>query len=321
VDNGSFSFSFSTCTLSTLNSICYSRLVSLTLFLCLVSVACLRHADVFSSPVFTIQSLPASPQLPMSLGPSSTGGTVAAGGLGGAISSAPRGTPPKQMFTLEEWNKRLAETPVARSQMDELVMDYLIIEGYKEAAENFSEESGIVPNVDLKTIEGRVSMRAALQCGDVQSAIGIANSLDPSILDENQSLYFHLQQQKLIELIRNGRIEDALEFAQQELAPRGEENRDFLKELERTMTLLAFEDPSKSPMADLLSPEQRQRTASEMNAAILSSQCQEKEPKLPALLKSLLWTQEQLKEQASFPILDIRTGQLHDPAEDDQPPS
>lgn len=47
------------------------------------------------------------------------------------------------------------------------------------------------------------------------------------ILDTNPQLFFHLQQQRLIELIRNGKIEEALEFAQEELAPRGEENVNF----------------------------------------------------------------------------------------------
>lgn len=44
------------------------------------------------------------------------------------------------------------------------------------------------------------------------------------ILDTNPELFFHLQQQRLIELIRQGKTEEALEFAQEELAPRGEEN-------------------------------------------------------------------------------------------------
>jgi hypothetical protein len=44
------------------------------------------------------------------------------------------------------------------------------------------------------------------------------------ILDVNPKLYFHLQQQKLIELIRTGDVSAALDFAQDELAPRGEEN-------------------------------------------------------------------------------------------------
>lgn len=47
------------------------------------------------------------------------------------------------------------------------------------------------------------------------------------ILDTNPQLFFHLQQQRLIELIRNGKVEEALEFAQEELAPRGEENVTF----------------------------------------------------------------------------------------------
>ena len=51
------------------------------------------------------------------------------------------------------------------------------------------------------------------------------------ILEEKHELYFHLQQQRLIELIRQGKAEEALEFAQDTLAPQGEENPEFLEEL------------------------------------------------------------------------------------------
>ena len=51
------------------------------------------------------------------------------------------------------------------------------------------------------------------------------------ILEEKHQLSFHLQQQRLIELIRAGKTEEALEFAQEYLAPRGEENPVFLEEL------------------------------------------------------------------------------------------
>jgi glucose-induced degradation protein 8 len=54
--------------------------------------------------------------------------------------------------------------------------------------------------------------------------------------------------------------------------------------------LLAF-DSRKSPVGDLLDHAQRQKIASELNAAILTSQCQEKDPKLPSMLKMLLWAQ------------------------------
>ena len=40
------------------------------------------------------------------------------------------------------------------------------------------------------------------------------------------------------------------------------------------MALLVFEDVKASPVGDLMEPGQRQKTASELNAAILSSQSQ-----------------------------------------------
>ena len=189
--------------------------------------------------------------------------------------------------------------------MNKLVMNYLVIEGYKEAAEKFEEECGTPPGIDLPSISNRMATRVAIQNGDIQAAIERANELNPLILDENPKLFFHLQQQKLIELIRNGDIEGALNFATKELAPRGEENPQFLSELERTMALLAFEDKDSCPVSELLEPAQRQKTASELNAAILTSQCQEKDPKLPTLLKMMSWSQKLLAEKADFPTMDI----------------
>ncbi|KAF5943753.1 hypothetical protein HYC85_017830 [Camellia sinensis] len=135
------------------------------------------------------------------------------------------------------------------------------------------------------------------------------------ILDTNPQLFFHLQQQRLIELIRNGKVEEALEFAQEELAPRGEENQSFLEELEKTVALLAFDDVTNCPVGELLDISQRLKTASEVNAAILTSQSHEKDPKLPSLLKMLLWAQNQLDEKAAYPrIKDLATATLEDPA-------
>ncbi|KAJ3002190.1 hypothetical protein HKX48_002478 [Thoreauomyces humboldtii] len=180
-------------------------------------------------------------------------------------------------------------------------MNYLVIEGYKDAAEKFSRESGVQPGIDLPSIQDRMSIRNAIQSGDVEGAIEKVNDLDPEILDTNPKLYFHLQQQRLIELIKKGTIAEAIEFAQEELAPRGEENPEFLEELEKTMALLAFEEAGASPLAYLVDHAQRQKTASELNSAILTAQCQEKDPKLPSLLKMLVWAQNQLEEKAVFP--------------------
>ncbi|KAH6580935.1 hypothetical protein BASA50_002096 [Batrachochytrium salamandrivorans] len=218
---------------------------------------------------------------------------------------------PKKTLSQEDWEKKLSDVQISKQDLNKLVMNYLIIEGYKDAAEKFSAESGLVPSVDLATVEDRMNIRNAIQNGNIEAAIEQVNDLDPEILDTNPRLFFHLQRQKLIELIRNNRITEAIEFAQEELAPRGEENSEFLEELERTMALLAFEDSLTSPVGDLLDNSQRQKTASELNAAILTAQCQEKDPKLPSLLKMLVWAQNQLDEKMVYPkIKNLVTAEL-----------
>jgi CTLH/CRA C-terminal to LisH motif domain len=50
----------------------------------------------------------------------------------------------------------------------------------------------------------------------------------------------------------------------------------FLEEIEKTVALLAFEDVKNSPYGELLDTSQRMKTASAVNAAILTSQSHEK---------------------------------------------
>ncbi|KAJ2377402.1 hypothetical protein IW150_001404, partial [Coemansia sp. RSA 2607] len=131
--------------------------------------------------------------------------------------------------------------------------------------------------------------------------------------------------QHLIELIRLGRAEEALEFAQEELAPHGEEHPELLRELEKTMALLAFDfgggGSNGVAVGGLLDFAHRQKTANELNAALLAAHSQPREPKLPALLQLLAWTQEQLDEKATYPrINNIVSAVLSDPASEQNVP-
>jgi len=115
-------------------------------------------------------------------------------------------------------------------------------------------------------------------------------------------------------------VTEALQFAQEELAPRGEENNEFLAELENTMALLAFDATSVNvsgaprKVAELLLPEQRQKTANEVNTAILESLNQNKEAKMVGLIRLLVWGESLLAERADFPKLNLRTGLVGDPS-------
>lgn len=53
----------------------------------------------------------------------------------------------------------------------------------------------------------------------------------PQILETNTKLFFHVQQQQVIELIRSGKVNEALLFAQEYLAYKGEDNPDALDDL------------------------------------------------------------------------------------------
>lgn len=103
-----------------------------------------------------------------------------------------------------------------------------------------------------------------------------------------------------------------MEFAQSELSARGEENAEFLEELEQSLALLAFEDPTTSPYADLLKNSQRLKLVSELNSALLASQDQETTSRLSVLMKLVLWAQDQLQKKGlTFPKLtNIASGKL-----------
>lgn len=60
-------------------------------------------------------------------------------------------------------------------------MDYLVIEGYKSSAQEFSDEAGITPPVDFESIESRMVIREALQRGDVEEAVTRVNDLNPEV--------------------------------------------------------------------------------------------------------------------------------------------
>ncbi len=67
-------------------------------------------------------------------------------------------------------------------------MDYLVIEGYKTAAEEFSKEAGMEAPVDFESIENRMNIREALQRGDVGDAITRMNDLNPEVSVHSVSL-------------------------------------------------------------------------------------------------------------------------------------
>nr|XP_020468245.1 glucose-induced degradation protein 8 homolog [Monopterus albus] len=215
-------------------------------------------------------------------------------------------------ITREEWMDKLNNVHIQRTDMNRLIMNYLVTEGFKEAAEKFRMESGIEPSVDLDSLDERIKIREMILKGQIQDAIALINSLHPELLDTNRYLYFYLQQQHLIELIRLRETEAALEFAQSQLAEQGEESRECLTEMERTLALLAFDNPEDSPFGDLLNMMQRQKVFQFYKN---DYENRESTPKLAKLLKLLLWAQNELdQKKVKYPkMTDLSKGTIEDP--------
>src|ERR1700722_7622503 len=70
---------------------------------------------------------------------------------------------------------------LAPSDLNRLIMDYFVIEGYKSAAEEFSQEANLTPTMDFDSIESRMEIREAVQRGDVEEAIMRVNDLNPEV--------------------------------------------------------------------------------------------------------------------------------------------
>nr|XP_033819520.1 glucose-induced degradation protein 8 homolog isoform X2 [Geotrypetes seraphini] len=128
-------------------------------------------------------------------------------------------------ITKDEWMEKLNNLHIQRADMNRLIMNYLVTEGFKEAAEKFRMESGIEPSVDLETLDERIKIREMILKGQIQEAIALINSLHPELLDTNRYLYFHLQMEDLHKCGRLLRREEQafLQGVRRELASQADE--------------------------------------------------------------------------------------------------
>lgn len=289
-------------------------------------------------------------------------------------------------------NEGPSSMQLKRSEMNELIMDYLVHEGFKEAAERFREEAGIettrtsLRNQHLEynndnaiasvsqqanggseirknnnnginksldhTIEQdkndtssttnqsgsadtkldrlsglnswltkaetpdmmdkRIEIRHLIEEGDILKGQSKINIYYPELLDNHRNLYFKLQQQHLIELIRQQKINEVLSYVHNQLSV--DELKD-LGEMERTLALLAYEHPDKSPYASLLETSHRLHLASDINDIILqetTGNVEPNKPRLVTLLKLLFWTQSELeRKKIHFPkMTDLINGTI-----------
>lgn len=91
--------------------------------------------------------------------------------------------------------------PIRRTEINKIVMDYLVAEGFKQAAEKFKLEAGIeisrLNNDALsetnEQLDQRIEIRAAIEEGNISTALWLINQHYPELIDHNRCLFFKLQ--------------------------------------------------------------------------------------------------------------------------------
>lgn len=58
----------------------------------------------------------------------------------------------------------------------------MVIEGYKDAAQAFSEEADLSTEMDLASIDLRMNVRKAVQMGNIDQAIDLVNEINPEVI-------------------------------------------------------------------------------------------------------------------------------------------
>ena len=169
-----------------------------------------------------------------------------------------------------------------------------------------------VAEMDERLIDERIEVRKMIERGEIEEAIKKMNEINPEILDTDRELYFEMKRQQLVELIKQNKLEEAIVFAQNNLSnqcAKGGGSQDaltqkFHAEVDKTMTLLMYEDLSKCPMHELVDQSSRQRLASRVNQAILKAQGHSSELKLAFYWQLLQYSQNQLSQSGlEFPKL------------------
>ncbi|GBG28845.1 Glucose-induced degradation protein 8-like [Hondaea fermentalgiana] len=196
------------------------------------------------------------------------------------------------------WEELLDAAAVPKRVVDDLLIEYLLTEGYVRSALLLKEEAGAdADESEFERVGSRNDIRDAVLSRDMERAMELTDAVAPEVLRQNPKLLFRLRKHMLIRLIRQGDINEAITFAQTKLAPLiGPDDLEMRHDLEQVMALLIFDDIDASPVAHVLHDSEVKDTARMLNGAILRNQGRSDEAKLLRLIQEAQWAQDKLQD-------------------------
>ncbi|KAK3425313.1 glucose-induced degradation protein 8 homolog [Eucalyptus grandis] len=191
--------------------------------------------------------------------------------------------------------RQYEQVTINEDDIHSVVLSYLVHNCFKETVESLTTCTGMKqPASCCEDMEKRKRIFHFAAEGNALKAIDLTEELAPDLLKENTDLHFNLLTLHFVELVCSKSCTEALEFAQSKLAPFGKE---YVKKLEDFMALLAYEEPEKSPMFHLVSPDYRQSVADSLNRAILANANQPSHSTLERLIKQIVVVRQLLSQE------------------------
>ncbi|XAR57461.1 hypothetical protein NMG60_11025614 [Bertholletia excelsa] len=165
-----------------------------------------------------------------------------------------------------------------------IVRSYLLHYGYEDTLKLFdmasksslppislAQENGFSEQDNMYAINHRKTLRQLIRNGKIDEAFGKLRDWYPQIVQNDISATcFLLHCQKFIELVRAGKLEEAVAYGRIEFE-RFYKMTEFDDLVKDCAALLAYEQPEKSPVGYLLEESQREIVADTVNAMILST--------------------------------------------------
>lgn len=228
----------------------------------------------------------------------------------------------------------MSSTPspsLTKSDLNNLLMDYFILEGYQEVVQEFSNESFSTllhphsHHPHVATLETREAIRSQISNGMILESLEMIEKDFPEILKDPMTV-FSLYEQHFVEcLLHDKDVLKALTFASERMIPLAMGSRDLLGRVEEMMTIILFlkSEEEEIPMkySAKMALDRQYELANQINSAILDTttstsgqQCERgagdlkrSDPKLISILKEMVCQQNDLKRKLhlAFPQPEI----------------